>query len=577
MDVVSPFYQAGVNNNYYVKNKDGSIFIGQEWNGDCASTDFTNPAAAAWFAGLHKGLADMGIDGWWIDMDDGGMPGWGNRTTSGWDDGYYDKVFAGGSGSKVHNCNGGLLDAQACYNYLKSYKPAQRPFYMTRGGASGMQRCAWTWSADLRFESWSDLQYQLRMEQNMGLCGVVYTSDIGGCDAPLNNNGEAYLRWLQAEVFNFYTRTHFNADNVASKYPWAYGATIEAHAKKWIEWKYRMLPYIYTAYYNYMQNGSPLHRALVYSYPNDSKVFNMADEFLFGDWMLVAPVVTGNNTSGASDTKRNVYLPAGTWIDYTDGKTTYTGAQTLSNYNAPLGVVPLFVKAGAILPMQPVMQYVGQTQASPITLDIYPGGSSSYTMYEDDGISFNYESGTFAKTTIECKAGSDISTVTVKARQGTYNPGARDYLIKMHLVTALNSVLVNGTALGSKTYSELSGGQNGWNYDAANNIAFARFADSATTMTVEFRHTATGVRPGGASIGVSRIDISNQGTIRAICDNAQKGFTLKMIDSRGKIVASLKGRGNGTIATGGLSAGLYMVVMEVEGRTMRKNMIVLKR
>jgi alpha-glucosidase len=568
MDNASQYYQAGATSNYYVKNQDGSIFISSQWNGNCATVDFTNSAAASWFAGLHKGLTDMGIDGWWIDMDDGGMPE--SR------DGYTNRVFTGGPGWKVHNCNGGLLDAQACYNYLKSYKSAQRPFYMTRGGASGMQRCAWTWSADLVFDSWSDLQYQLRMEQNMSLCGVVYTSDIGGCNGVLKGNGESYLRWLQMELFNFFTRTHFNGSTVNAKYPWTYGSTVEAHAIKWIEWKYKMLPYIYTEHYNYTQNGSPIHRALVYSYPNDNNVFNMADEFMFGDWLLVAPVVSGNNTTGASNTTRNVYLPAGTWIDYTDGKTIRTGGQTLSNYAAPLSVVPIFVKAGAIIPMQPVLQYVGEKMPTPITLDIYPSGNSSYTMYEDDGITFNHEKGVWAKTRFDCSAGSEVTTVTINARQGSFNPGARDYLLKLHLVNAMSSVSLNGTALASKPYADLNNGQAGWNYDAANKLAYARFADSGSKLTVAFNHTTTGIINGQSAIGAPRIDLSMRGKISAFCDNTQSSFTLKLIDLRGKTVASIKARSVGTISTGRLSSGSYSIILETGSTILKKNIVILK-
>lgn len=349
-----------------------------------------------------------------------------------------------------------------------------------------MARAGWTWSADLRFESWEDLARQLRMEQSMSVCSIVYGSDVGGCTAPLKENGQAYLRWLQAGCFNFLTRSHCAG---VDKHPWNYGSTIEAFAKKILEWKYMLLPYIYTAAYEMHQTGYPLHRPLVLSYPSDSSVYNKADEFMFGDWMLIAPVINGNNDTGNSDTARNIYLPAGTWVDYKDGKTIYKGPLTLNNYSAPLDIVPIFVKAGAIIPMQPVMEYVGQRPIDLLTLDIYPAGYSSYIMYEDDEETYDYLNGAYCKTKYECVESGTIVKVKINSRVGSYTPDNRDYMLKVHNRTGgILDVKLNGTSLPQTTYSALSGGSKGYAPDADKKLVWVRIDDTGVDMSVEIMY-----------------------------------------------------------------------------------------
>jgi hypothetical protein len=227
--------------------------------------------------------------------------------------------------------------------------------------------------------------------------------------------------------------------------------------------------------------------------------------------------------------------------------------------------------------MQPVMQYAGQLPSNPVTLDVYPAGNSSYTMYEDDGITFNHEKGGSAKTKFDCSAGSNATTVTINARQGSFNSATRDYMIQMHLVNTLMSVTLNGTALAHKSFAELNGGQTGWYHDTSNKLGYARFADDGGSLVAAFNHTATGVyREGKANVTVG-IDISRRGAVSAFCGSARGAFTLTIVDMRGKKVASVNGLGTGTLRTDNLSAGLYIVNLESDGLSLRKNMTVLGR
>ncbi|MBI5502862.1 MAG: DUF5110 domain-containing protein [Deltaproteobacteria bacterium] len=476
MDTVASSYTDGLDSGYYVRNADGSVFLSSQWNGSCATVDFTNPAAGRWYAGLFDPLVDMGVAGWWIDMDDGGFP----EAFLG----YYDRVFAGGPGRLVHNAQGGLLDAQALHEHLRE-RSARRPYVMVRGGFTGQQRYAWTWSADLRFDDWSDTLAQQRMEQSMGLMGVVYGSDSGGSAATLGGNGESYTRWLQMEVFNFFTRSH--VDGSEDKEPWSYGAAAEAASRKWLQWKYRMLPYIYTAAWEMSRTGVPLHRPLIFDYRTDARVQDMADEFLFGDWMLVAPVVHGD-AAGSSDTSRPVYLPEGRWVDYRDGKTVYDGPTTLASYDAPLDTVPIFVRGGAIIPMEDWTEYVGQRPLDLVTLDVYPEGASSYTRYEDDGESLDYTDGAHCLTRFDCEETADGVTLTIGERGGTFLPPPRDYLLVVHnRSAAIGGVNVNGVPLPASTRERLDAGDRGWAQDPATALLTVRLQDTGGELRIEMR------------------------------------------------------------------------------------------
>ncbi|MCU0858633.1 MAG: DUF4968 domain-containing protein [Pontiellaceae bacterium] len=471
MDEKAPAFAEGLEKDFYVKNQDGSVFLADQWAGLSATVDFTKPGAGEWYASLFNPLVDMGVAGWWIDMNDGGFPE--GKV------GYYNAVFHDGPGRSIHNPMS-LLDSKALYEHLEAYT-ARRPFVMVRGGFSGQQRYAWTWSADLKFDEWDDMLAQLRMEQSMGLMGVVYGSDAAGCAGTLGGNGESFARWMQMSVFNFFTRSHVNG--CEDKEPWSYGAKAEAAVTKWLRWKYSMLPYIYTAACEMNRTGVPLHRPLVFDFPDDPQVRNMADEFLFGDWFLVAPIVNGD-TNGCTDVERSVYLPEGRWIDYRDGRTVYEGPKTIDSYNAPLEDIPIFVKAGAIIPMEDWTEFVGERSLDLVTLDVYPWGTSSYTRYEDDGESLDYQKGEYCQTRYECVEQGSAVTFTIRARNGKFSPPNRDYRVVLHSCSGVPAeVTLDDKPLNEVTSEELNAGTVGWTRDAGK-----------ATLTVGFPDTGSEIR-----------------------------------------------------------------------------------
>ena len=234
------------------------------------------------------------------------------------------------------------------------------------------------------------------------------------------------------------------------KQPWIYGEPFTSINREYLQLKMRFTPYMYTYCYDAYKTGVPATRAMVLEFPKDSTTWGKATQYQFmnGEWLLVAPVF---RPGGERD---SIYLPQGQWIDYWSG-TTYEGKQWLRHYDAPLSKLPLFVKAGAILPMYPQMNFDAEKPADTLTLNIYPKGHTSFNLYEDDGLTRAHRNGAFATTLLEVNADKDVA-VTVNAAKGTYKGiyTERSYIFQVHTAKAPAQVLFNKTAL--KAYTDES-------------------------------------------------------------------------------------------------------------------------
>jgi len=224
------------------------------------------------------------------------------------------------------------------------------------------------------------------------------------------------------------------------KQPYIYGEPYTSINRKYLELKMRLTPYMYTYCAQAHETGVPTTRAMVLEFPDDVVTHGKQTQYQFmnGEWFLVAPVYK-------SEAKRDsIYLPKGTWYDYWNGKA-YTGNTWLNNYPAPLAKLPVFVKAGAIIPMYPKMEYDRQRKADSLTLDIYPYKQSSFNMYEDDGITRDYRKGAFAKTLIEVNAANNVQ-VNIHAAIGNYDGKylQRVYLVNIHQAKAPKAIALNG-------------------------------------------------------------------------------------------------------------------------------------
>jgi alpha-glucosidase len=260
---------------------------------------------------------------------------------------------------------------------------------------------------------------------------------MGGFEHPADP--ELYIRWTQ---FGFFSPVAlvFGFDHPGYKEPWAYGDEALANFKKYDLLRYRLIPYIYSNAFTAYQTGTPIMRALVLNNQNDPNTYDIADQYMFGSEMMVCPVtVKGAHT-------RTIYFPEGTWYDYRTGEK-FTGKQYV-HVLTPLDKLPIYVKAGAIIPMQPEMKYMDEKPVDEITLDIWPGKNSSFDMYEDDGLSLKYKDGNDAVTKITALQGKDGYQVSIDKPVGKFVPASHTYALNIHWNGAKPaSVTVNGNSV----------------------------------------------------------------------------------------------------------------------------------
>jgi len=372
--------------------------------------DFTNPAACAWWWSAHRELAKLGVAGWWLDGGEG--PPARSRLHL-------------GDGTLLHNIYDRFRH-QAFAEGEAADRSDQRVFLLCRSGAAGMQQYGSTcWSGDIN-NDFATLDAQIPLGLSTGLSGVPYWgTDVGGFFHPVPETAELYTRWFQLGAFCPIFRSHgwVWREHV----PWAHGAEVEAICRRYAELRYRLLPYTYTLAWQAHADGLPLMRPLVLNYPNDPRVWSLGHEFLWGDDLLVAPVTREGATAWP------VYLPAGGWYDFWTG-TRYEGPAGIT-LDAPLDRLPLLVRAGAIVPMGPVVQHTGERPLDEVTLLIYPEGASRFVLYEDDGRTHAYRRGEYALTRFECESEPGAVTVRIGAPAGARSvvPPGRRYLIRIRI------------------------------------------------------------------------------------------------------------------------------------------------
>jgi alpha-glucosidase len=274
------------------------------------------------------------------------------------------------------------------------------------------------WTGDTN-STWEALALNIPMFTTLGLSGEPFVgSDVGGFMG--RGNGELLVRAYQISFLAPFCRNHKVIDGYDQE-PWRFGKYYEDIIRKYLKLRYQLLPFLYTTLEEAHQTGTPLFRPLILNYQDDRNTYNLDDEFMIGNDLLVAPVVKPDVT------RRLVYLPKGTWYDYWTNKK-YEGGTTITA-DAPMETVPMFVRAGAIIPTGPELHYVGEKPVDPITFNIYPDdkGSASLTLYEDDGVSPAYKQDGFRRTIVNAGRAAAGYTVSVGAPNGNYNPGPRKF------------------------------------------------------------------------------------------------------------------------------------------------------
>ncbi|MDC6367628.1 MULTISPECIES: glycoside hydrolase family 31 protein [Flavobacteriaceae] len=342
-----------------------------------------------------------------------------------------------------------LAYAKAPYLKFSEYNQ-MRGLNLTREGYAGIQRYPYIFAGDWPSE-WQYFEPVILAGINIGLSGVGYWGHcMGGFEHVADP--ELYMRWVQFGMLSPVAHL-FGMEHPNYKEPWSYGDEALSNFVKYDELRYRLLPYIYSSAYQQYKLGKPLMRALVMDNEEDQNAYNITDQYMFGDNLMVCPVTT----KGAKT--RVVYLPKGKWVDFWNGKQ-YDGQQFISVL-CPADIMPIFVKVGAIIPTQRVVQYVDKSVVNHINLNIYDGGDGNFELYDDDGISNQYATKeVYAITQITTKLdGENIIEVNIDKPKGSFKIGNRSYTVEMQLTIPPNEVYLNGKPLNEskKSYENSSG------------------------------------------------------------------------------------------------------------------------
>ena len=407
-------YDSGMKKDVFVKMPSGKYFVGRVWPGDCVFPDFFDKKARAWWGEQYKFLLGYGVDGFWNDMNEPSVFDTPNKTFP--PDAVHDLDGVDVMHYELHNAYG-MQMARATREGLEKLQPNKRPFVLTRANYAGGQRYAAMWTGD-NFASFAHLKLALAMFLNIGVSGQPFVgSDVGGFVG--NPSADLFTRWLELGAFTPFFRTHSVKDSKPRE-PWAFGEEYTRINRKIIDRRYEMLPEIYTAFRAAHENGLPIVRPLYLDYPNDPEAYRIYDEFMFGDNILVAPVLD----SGV--VKREVYLPQGTWQSIYDGTDVPAGRHEIV---APLGMTPVFVKGGTILFTQSLIQSTSE-QADTLYLRVYGDKSAEGNAYFDDGESLAYRNGDFLKMKVTFEK-SGAAAVFNFSSEGRFIPGYKEMSVRL--------------------------------------------------------------------------------------------------------------------------------------------------
>jgi alpha-glucosidase len=422
-------YDSGKAADAFVKSPDGSDYVGEVWPGPAVFPDFSRSAVRSWWGGLYADFARIGIAGFWNDMNEpsvfkgpGGTmpldnlhrieePGFTPRTAT---------------HAEIHNVYG-TLNTRATYEGLLGLKPDERPFVLTRAAYAGGQRWAATWTGD-NSSSWDQLGLATSMLVNLGLSGFGYAgNDIGGF-AGAQPAPELLTRWFQIGAFQPIFRAHADNDKPAQE-PWVGDARQLDIRRRYVEARYRLLPYLYALADENSRSGLPIVRPVFLEFPlqvaaTAQRHQGVRDQFMLGPDLLVAPATTGESHAAYA-----IPLPGPGWTDYWTGLRV-DGARVVQTPTPDR--LPVFVRPGAIIPRQPLVQHTREVPAGPLELAVYPGPDCTGTLYDDDGISLAYRRGDYLRQSLHCDLEHGELTLAFDPRQGTHRPWWRSIEVVVH-------------------------------------------------------------------------------------------------------------------------------------------------
>jgi alpha-D-xyloside xylohydrolase len=369
---------------------------------------------------LNKNLFSLGVDSWWMDATEPENDALvGKQTYFGLGD-FYRLTYP-------------LFVSEAVYKGQREANDQKRVAILTRSAFAGQQRFGTiNWSGDIGWD-WDTYKRQIVAGLNYNLTGMPYwTTDIGGFFRPGRGQytdakyHDILTRWFQWGTFNPIFRIHGYQTETE---PWKYGDTVMNNMRSMMNLRYRLMPYIYSEAWQVSKNGSTIMRPMVMDFKNDATAIGQTYQYMFGKSFLVAPITEPGVTQW------NVYLPqSAAWYDFWTGKR-FTGGQTVKA-DAPQDKIPLFVKAGSIVPMGKFLQYTSEKPMDTLEIRIYPGADGQFTLYNDEGNNYNYEKGKY--TVIPFKWNEQQQTLTVDKQQGGYAGALKKCVLKVVWVNESN-------------------------------------------------------------------------------------------------------------------------------------------
>ena len=435
-------YDSGMAGDHFVKNPDGSVYTGVVWPGPAVFPDFTQQKTRAWWGTLYTHFYSLNIAGFWNDMNEPSIfnvptgtmpldvvhridePGFAARTAT---------------HAEIHNVFG-MENSRATFDGLLTLKPDQRPFVLTRATYAGGQRYAATWTGD-NSSSWNHLRMTTPMLENLGLSGFSFAgADVGGYAG--SPTADLLTKWFEIAAFQPIDRDH-TEKGTAMQEPWVSGPAQEDIRRRFIETRYRLMPYLYTVAEESSRTGLPIERPLFLEFPNATPDRHPIDldlgaqaEFLFGPDLLVAPQTWPDETN-----TYDIEFPSAVWYDFWTGtKIAHPVAAADPSGDSPLAnpldgvpvsvtvhpqlhALPVYVRGGSILPMQPLVESTNEVPQGPLTLRVYPGAPGDPcegSLYLDDGRSFAYRHGDSLRVAFTCSVANGHLRIHIGAHQGSY-------------------------------------------------------------------------------------------------------------------------------------------------------------
>jgi len=409
-----PAYENGLKENIFIKYPDSGNYTGQVWPGWCNFPDFTSEKSRAWWRNQVKFFAETGVSGIWNDMNE--IATWGNKMPS---NVLFNYDGAIASHKQAHNVYG-LQMARSSYEGAKT-SMNKRPFILTRAGYAGLQRYTAIWTGDNRPEE-DHMLLGVRLLNSLGLSGVPFAGmDIGGFIGTPTNS--LFARWVQIGAFNPYFRNHA-AVNTQSSEPWTHGEEVFEISRNYINLRYKLMPYLYSTFFEATQNGLPVMRSLAIDNTFDAKVFDkqFQNQYLFGKAFLVMPFESTKEFG-------KVYFPKGLWYDlYTDDQEKGESEKII---NISKNKLPVYVKESSIVPMQSLVQTTQEKPTDTLVVHVYKGSlKNSFVYYEDDGQSYNYQKGDFYKRTISYDPAQ--RTLSFEKAEGTFSSNFKKVKLVFH-------------------------------------------------------------------------------------------------------------------------------------------------